>query len=277
MAEVMLREVRQGKYVVGIFHGHPGYFVKAGRRALAIAQMEGHNTMLLPGISATDCLFADLRIDPGVIGVQILKAGHILRKDVSVATNNHVVLVQVASVGDNTFSFTGYKKSKLNLFFEKLISIYGEDHEAVYYIASIFPGLDPTIKVRKLIEYRDKKLQDNVSAATLYLPPAGVQFNSLTSLQAFKSDQPYGKFEMDAIAELDKHYTPVEFKQRTASKSMLQAMIELGNNPIVAAKYRDSPQEFIAQHTDLTDTERSALLSRETNRLRAVTTITAKI
>jgi hypothetical protein len=48
-------------------------------------------------------------------------------------------------VGDNTFSFTGYKKSKLDELFEKLISLYGEQHDSVYYVAPIFPGFDPVM------------------------------------------------------------------------------------------------------------------------------------
>jgi Tetrapyrrole (Corrin/Porphyrin) Methylases len=231
MAELMLREVRLGRSVVGLFHGHPGYFVKAGRRALAIAQLEGHRTVLLPGVSATDCLFADLRIDPGVIGIQILKASHVLCKSRSVAPNNHVVLVQIGSVGDSTFSFTGFKHAKFDLLFKTLISIYGGDHDSVYYVASIFPGLDPVINVRKLSEYLDQKTQDTVHAATLYLPPKGVSFDSLTYRQAFKDGQPYGKFELDAIAELNVHQRPGGFKQRCASKPMVHAMIELGTQP----------------------------------------------
>ncbi len=274
MAELMLREVRRGRSVVGLFHGHPGYFVKAGRRALAIAQMEGHETVLLPGISATDCLFADLRIDPGVIGVQILKASHVLRKNATLATNNHVVLIQVGSVGDNAFSFTGFKNTKFNTFLEQLISIYGEDHDSVYYVASIFPTVDPVIIVRRLGEYRVQQVQDTVHAATLYLPPAGIPFQSLTNLQAFKGGKPYGNFELDAIADLDKHKTPVEFKQRIASKPMVRAMIELGTEPAVEHLFRQAPEEFFARHPGLSNEERQALLSRDTGRMRSATTTT---
>lgn len=272
MAELMLREVRRGLSVVGLFHGHPGYFVKAGRRALAIAQMEGYETLLLPGISATDCLFSDLRIDPGVIGVQILKASHVLRKKVVLATNNHVVLIQVASVGDNTFSFSGFKHAKLDRFFDKLISIYGEDHESVYYIASIFPGLEPVMIVRTLGEYRQKEAQDTVKAATLYLPPVRVSVESLTNLQAFHNGNPYGRFEQEAIKELDRHETPVGFRNRGASGPMLRAMIELATNPSEARNFQRTPREFLTRHRDLSDSELKALASRETGRMRSVTT-----
>lgn len=274
MAELMLREVRRGQSVVGLFHGHPGYFVKSGRRALAIAELEGYETMLLAGISATDCLFSDLRIDPGVIGVQILKAGHVLRDHVTVATDNHVVLIQIGSVGDNTFSFTGFKHPKLDRFFDKLIAIYGEEHDSIYYVASIFPGLDPIILERPLGDYRDRQIRDTVNAATLYLPPAGVRVASLRALQAFDNGEPYGAFERTAIDALDTHETPPGFKKRGASKWMLRAMVELGTNPAAARTFRENPDEFLARHRELSVGERRALVSRETGRMRSVTTTT---
>lgn len=273
MAELMLREVRAGKSVAGVFHGHPGYFVKAARRALAIARMEGHETRLLPGISSTDCLFADLRIDPGVIGVQILKAGHVLRKKPVVATDNHVVLAQLASVGDNTFSFSGFKHARLDDLFEKLISIYGANHDSAYYIAAIFPGMDPVIEVRKLGQYRDKKNQDAIKAATLYLPPKGVSIESLTEIQAFQNREVYGAFELAAIAELDSHETPEGFKDRGASQPMLRAMAQIGTDPLFEQLYREDPEEYVSRHNHLTAAERKALVSRDTGMLRQVTTV----
>lgn len=273
MAELMLAEVRKGRSVVGVFHGHPGYFVKAGRRAIAIAKMEGHETMLLPAVSATDCLFADLGIDPGVIGVHVVKASAVLRDDTFLATDNHVVLVQVGSVGDNTFSFSGYKHTKLDRFFERLISIYGEEHDSVYYVAAIFPGLDPVVILRKLGEYRQRAFQDSVSAATLYLPPAGVSFASLTAIQAFDSRDPYGEFERNAIEGIREHTTPDGFKDRHASEPMLRAMTELATNPESARTFRRNPQAFLASYPDLTSAEREALLSRDLSRLRGVTTV----
>ena len=38
MAELLLCEVRKGRRVVGVFHGHPSFFVMATRRACAIAR-----------------------------------------------------------------------------------------------------------------------------------------------------------------------------------------------------------------------------------------------
>jgi precorrin-4 methylase len=272
MAELMLREVRRGLSVVGVFHGHPGYFVKPVRRSMAIAEMEGYRTRLLPGISSTDCLFADLRIDPGVIGVQIVKASRILRRNPSIVTEEHLVLVQIGAVGDNTFSFSGYKRSKSDRLFEKLISIYGASQDSVYYMAPIFPGSDPTIIVRTIGEYRDPVARKQIHSGTLYLPPKGIDYSSLKYAQAFDGE-PYGEFELQAISELDVHTTPATFKDRRASAAVLRAMIEVGTQPSSREEYRESPEKFVERHAELSREERVALQTRSVNRIRSVTTL----
>jgi Tetrapyrrole (Corrin/Porphyrin) Methylases len=270
MAELMLREVRRGRYVLGLFHGHPGFFVKAGRRALAIARIEGHVSELLPGISTPDCLFADLRIDPGVIGVQIMKASHIIRTNVQVATNNHLVLLQVSSVGDNTFSYKGYNKARLDEFFSKLISLYGDRHESVYYVAAIFPGFAPVVKIRELKEYRQHEIRETVSASTLYLPPKGVPLHSLTALQAFDDREPYDPEEMKIIAELDGYVPPSAYKRRGASIPMMRVMDDLANLPEMRSRFHNSPEEFLAACGGLDLEERQALMRRSPADMRSV-------
>jgi hypothetical protein len=272
MAELILKEVRRGLSVVGVFHGHPGYFVKPVRRSLAIAELEGYETRMLPGISATDCLFADLRIDPGVIGAQIIRASQILRRNPPIITENHLVLVQVGAVGDNSFSFTGYERKNLGRLFEKLISIYGETQDAVYYMAAIFPGLDPTILVRSLAEFNEPHVRKQVHSGTLYVPPKGVSYSSLRSDQAFDGE-PYGNFELQAIQELDSHVTPATFKNRQASTAVLNAMVEVGTKPSSRLEYLASPETFLERHPNLNEKEREALSSRRVHQLRAVTTL----
>jgi siroheme synthase len=272
MAELMLRKVRAGLFVVGLFHGHPGFFVHAARRSLEIARMEGYPTALIPAISAVDCLFADLRIDPGVSGVQILKASHVLKENASLATESNVVLIQVGSVGDNTFSFSGFKQAKLELLFDRLISIYGEDHDSVWYVAPIFPGFDPIISVRKLREYKNHSLRDTLHAATLYLPPAGIPYASMTSWQAFKGREPYGQFEATAISELETHQTPPGYKLRGASPAMVRAVSDIATGPHSALTFRNAPSQFAESHAELTTQEQEALLSRDTGKMRTVTT-----
>jgi precorrin-2 methylase len=272
MAELMLRQVRLGLTVVGVFYGHPGYFVSPARRALAIASMEGYETALLPGVSAPDCMFSDLRVDPGVFGCQILMASRILQEDAIIAITGHVVLLQVAAVGDRTFSFSGYKNATLEPFFERLIEIYGEQQESVYYIAAIFPAFEPEIAVRKLLDYRDPEVRQAVKSSMLYLPPKGVTVSSLQSVQSFTNGNPYGDFQSKAVAALDQHETPPEFKLRRASPALYRAMSELGTSVEAQELYRCSPDEFVSRFPDLAWNERAALLSRNLGAVRAVST-----
>jgi len=274
MCELMLNEVRAGKTVVGLFHGHPGFFVKSGRRALAIAQSENYPTYLIPGISTVDCLLSDLRIDPGFIGLQILKAGHVLRDEAVLATNNHLILLQINSVGDNRFSFSGYKHAKTGKLIEKLISIFGAEHESVYYVAPIFPGLSPTVRKRPLGDYRIPEVQASIGPGIMYLPPIGMSISAIVAKQAF-DDEPYGQFEREAISELVGIRPDPKFKLRSASAAMMEVMEELGNNPIARIAYVSDPVGFVAKCSGLSTLETVALTRRDSEMLRAATTAPA--
>ena len=65
MVDRILACVREGSDVCVAFYGHPGVFVYPSHEAIKRARIEGYKATMLPGISAEDCLFADLGIDPG--------------------------------------------------------------------------------------------------------------------------------------------------------------------------------------------------------------------
>ena len=95
MAEVMLYPIRHGKKVVTIYYGHPGIFVFASHRAIKIAHKQGLQAKMLPAVSALDCLFADLGVDPSFPGMQVLEATDFLIRNRQVLTDEHLVLFQV--------------------------------------------------------------------------------------------------------------------------------------------------------------------------------------
>lgn len=272
MAELMLREVRYGRHVVGVFHGHPGYFVSPARRSLAIARAEGYPTKLIPAISAPDCMFADLRVDPGVNGCQILMASSVLRDDCLLATSCHLVFLQITAVGDSTFSFTGYKNSQFSKFIEKLISVYGETQEAIYYLASIFPGCEPEIRAHPLIDYLRAEVRRNVGSGILYVPPKGVSLDSLHSYQAFRGRPAYGRREDKAIQRIDGHRTPPNFLLRRASQAVLKVFSDIASDALGREAFDRSPGIYLASCPDLTDDERAAIASRKVSAIRRVTT-----
>ena len=91
MAESMLHPLRHGQKVVTIYYGHPGFFVYASHRAVRIAHKQGLKAKMLPGVSALDCLFADLGVDPSYPGLQVLEATDFLVRNRKILTDGHVV------------------------------------------------------------------------------------------------------------------------------------------------------------------------------------------
>ncbi|QJE73391.1 hypothetical protein HHL28_10060 [Aerophototrophica crusticola] len=282
MAEVILRAVRQGKTVVAVFYGHPGYFVNPARRALTIARKEGHATAMLPGISSTDCLFADLRIDPSFQGCQILEATDYLLRDRPLVTSGHVVLLQVGSVGDAYFSYGGFKNSKRAVLFERLIETYGPDHPCVHYVGATFPGTDPQVTRRPLGAYRDPKVLAGIHyACSLYIPPketlaidpAMAEKLGLSALLKGGTPAPrrgdeYGTFELEAIAKLDSQKPTM--RNRGVSKALYRVLAQMAGSPALETAFRGDPAAFTLLYPGLTEAERKALVGRTSSALHAV-------
>jgi hypothetical protein len=77
----MLKEVRAGSTVVGIFYGHPGVFAHPSHRAITLARQEVYQAKMRPSISAADCLYADLGVDPAVPGCHMYEPTDFLVSD----------------------------------------------------------------------------------------------------------------------------------------------------------------------------------------------------
>ncbi|OYQ33610.1 hypothetical protein CHU95_14630 [Niveispirillum lacus] len=287
MAEIILRAVREGKRVTAVFYGHPGFFVSPARRALNIARKEGHRTEMLPGISSTDYLFADLRIDPAVSGCQILEASDMLLRNRPVVTSSHVVLLQVGSVGDSYYSVKGFKNNKRAILFERLIELYGENHPSYHYVGATFPGMESQIVRRPLKAYRDPAVRASVhSACTFYLPPKDIlpldqeMAEKLgMGLPASSSTRPgdalppsrtgdYGLFELDAIARLDRE--GLGGRERMPSKALFRVLAQMATNPDATDAYRRDSKTYVSLFSGLTIEEKSALAQRSAPALHAV-------
>lgn len=104
----MLMHLRDGKNVVGVFYGHPGVFVSPSHRTIDIARKEGYTVKMLPGISAEDCLFADLGIDPSTPGCLTYEATDMLLCKKPLIPSSHLILYQVGCVGVIDFNFKGF-------------------------------------------------------------------------------------------------------------------------------------------------------------------------
>jgi len=169
MVDVILAEVRAGKTVCGAFYGHPGVFAQAPHRAIAQARAEGFQAHMEPGISAEDCLYADLGIDPGTVGCQHYEASQLMFYQRRIDPSAYLVLWQVAISGDRSFRRFSTEPAYRQLLVELLAKDYPLDHPCIVYEAATLPIHVPR---RDTIALRDLALTPLDLTSTLVLPPA---------------------------------------------------------------------------------------------------------
>ncbi|KAJ7691785.1 hypothetical protein B0H17DRAFT_1200900 [Mycena rosella] len=183
MSVVMLRDVRAGRDVLGIFYGHP-------------AREEGFQAKMLPGISAEDFMFADLGFDPSTQGCMTQEATELLVRN-KLDPSVHNIIWQVGSVGVDTMVFDSH------------------------YIGAILPQsvmVKDTFAIRDL--RKEEVLKQFTTASTFYIPsrsPAPVdakvvQALGLPAAQAAQNRTGYGSVEKQAVAALDS-FIPSQEKQ----------------------------------------------------------------
>ncbi len=145
MVERILASVRAGARTCFAAYGHPGVFAFPSHEAIRRARAEGYAAKMLPGISAEDCLFADLGVDPGVTGCQSYEATDLLVNGRTLDTSGSVVLWQIGVVGDAAYRAGGYGRAALPLLVERLLLFYPPDHPVYLYEAAVLAGCEPVI------------------------------------------------------------------------------------------------------------------------------------
>jgi len=168
MIQHILGNVRAGKRTVAAFYGHPGVFAYPSHESVRQARREGYLAFMLPGISAEDCLFADLNVDPAVNGCQSFEATDFLLHDRIVDTSSQLVLWQVGVLGDWTYRHDGYDLRAFPLLVQRLTALYGPWHECTLYEAAVLPSLPPTITKIPLSQLTAQYVN---AGTTMYVPP----------------------------------------------------------------------------------------------------------
>jgi precorrin-3B methylase len=139
MVQAIVTEVRAGKKVCGVFYGHPGVFAWAPHKSIELARSEGYPAHMEPGISAEDCLYADLGIDPGTYGCQHFEAGQLLFYKRRIDPSAYLVLWQVGLAGDKSLTRFSTGPAYRQILVDVLARDYPLDHEVIIYRAATLP------------------------------------------------------------------------------------------------------------------------------------------
>ncbi|KJV37396.1 uroporphyrin-III methyltransferase [Luteibacter yeojuensis] len=167
--EVMMAEVRAGKRVCAVFYGHPGVFAWSPHKVVEVARAEGYDAYMEPGVSAEDCLYADLGIDPGRVGCQHFEASQLMLYRRQLDTVGYVVLWQVGLVGDTTLARFSTGPAYRQVLVDRLARDYPLDHEIIIYRCATLPIQQPQVSRVRL---RDLPHAALTMTETVILPPA---------------------------------------------------------------------------------------------------------
>ena len=169
MVDCMLTEVRAGKKVCGAFYGHPGVFAWPPHRAIQIAREEGFAAHMEPGVSAEDCLYADLGIDPATFGCQHYEASQFMLYERRIDSAAYLILWQVGVAGDRSFARFETGQKHREILIELLNHDYPLDHGVILYTAATLPTERPKIVSTTLAALAEIPVSLH---ATLVIPPS---------------------------------------------------------------------------------------------------------
>jgi len=171
MITAVLEPVRAGEHVCAAFYGHPGVFVWPAHESIRRARADGFEAIMYPGVSAEDCLVADLGLDPGVSGLQTYEAADFLVHPRVFDPRTPLVLWQLAVLGDRSRSTFRTDPAWVRALAGILAEAYPDDHAVTVYEAAVGPFDE--VRAEPVSLYRLHELEFT-QASTLYVPPIGI-------------------------------------------------------------------------------------------------------
>ena len=158
IVERMLDHIRAGLAICLAYHGRSALNAQVVREAIALSRRENFPSTIVPGVSALDCLFSDLGLDPLRNGCQIFSAEYLLEHrrlpDPSAAL--------ILALNEDTACAE---------LLELLRAEYGAEHEAIIYEPARYAVLEPVIR-RAAIGSIGK--DDLAGFSNLYMAPKNV-------------------------------------------------------------------------------------------------------
>jgi uncharacterized protein YabN with tetrapyrrole methylase and pyrophosphatase domain len=196
MVRRILAPLASGAHVCAAFYGHPGVFVWPAHEAIRQARADGYRAVMYPGISAEDCLFADLGLDPAIHGCQSFEATDFLLYARRFDPTAALILWQPITLGDLGRDAFEHDPKWVNVLAEVLAADYPADHPVTVYEAAVFPLDEPRMEQVTLARLHEVRFSQ---VSTLYLPPVGppvLSRNRLERLGVSEDDLSFGAYQL---------------------------------------------------------------------------------
>lgn len=152
-------------------YGHPVIFVSPTNVIVEGSKRLRLRAKVLPGISAMDCLFVDLNLDPGVEGLQMYEATDMLLRKRPLQPDVPCLVWQIGAVGNLQYSSEPHslKPEYLTRLKDYLLQFYPPGHEAVIAVTPVLAIAKPKL-VHTEIGRLDEMYEYIGSLDTLYIP-----------------------------------------------------------------------------------------------------------
>ena len=190
MAAKVIHSALQRGPVAFAVYGHPTIYAYPPFLVSEMAHLLGLRVKVLPGISAMDCLFSDLMIDPSVNGLQMYEATDLLLRRHTLSPEAAAIIWQVGSIGTALYSTTLSAPERFHAFRDYLLGYYPADHPVYAYFANPHPMLRAEIHEMKVSEVPEFS-EVLHAAVTLYLPPVNVKRDVDPDMIAHLTDPGY--------------------------------------------------------------------------------------
>jgi uroporphyrin-III C-methyltransferase len=173
MTDRIVQSVTEGLNVCVAFYGHAGVFVTPSHEAIRRVRELGLEAKMLPGVSAEDCLIADLGLDPSRYGCQSYEATQFLFRDYRLDPYMTQIIWQIGLAGEASLSVlnANHNQAGLAMLTDILREHYPEDHELIIYEAATLPLCEPKIQKVLLGELSNAK---TTLISTLVVPSLGL-------------------------------------------------------------------------------------------------------
>ena len=171
MTATIVARVVDGASVCAVSYGHPGVFARPLHDAVKRVRAAGLEATMLPAVSAEDCLFAELGIDPAQTGACSFEATDFLIYDRHVDRTATIILWQIGVIGERSYKrqSDAWNIDGVRALVERLERSYGAEHEViVYQAAQLITGRSTIVRTR----LRDLANAPITTLSTLVIPPA---------------------------------------------------------------------------------------------------------
>ncbi|MEM9201732.1 MAG: SAM-dependent methyltransferase [Actinomycetota bacterium] len=186
IAQEVADEVVAGADVCFVTYGHPGVYQHAAHRAIELVRAAGLRGEMLPGVSALDCLIADVGVDIAT-GCTVLDATAIVLQNKQLDPSLDLVVFQIGIFGN---PYVGAQQPVgIDLLADRLITAWGSDHRAIIYEAPMTNDEPPTIEPITLDELAHAELTARSMLYVAALEPDPIDMVAAAQLAARLAEQ----------------------------------------------------------------------------------------